>query len=234
MGKTSLALGIARHVGVEANLPVAIFSLEMSRHEVTQRLMCAEGLVDSQSLRNRHDAAGGLGPPRRRLRPPVTRADLHRRHRRHHRDGDPLEGAPPEDRREGPDADRRRLPAADEGATGVREPRPGDLADLALAEAAGPRPRRAGDRAVAALTRRREPPEKRPDPLRPARIGLHRAGRRRRDVHLPRRVLQQGLRDHKGIAELIVAKHRNGPTDKVELAFRQKYTLFSDLARGEA
>ena len=52
MGKTSLALGIARHVGVEAKLPVAIFSLEMSRHEVTQRLMCAEGLVDSQSLRN--------------------------------------------------------------------------------------------------------------------------------------------------------------------------------------
>ena len=65
MGKTSLALGIARHVGVEANLPVAVFSLEMSRHEVTQRLMCAEALVDSQSLRTRHDAAGGLGPPGR-------------------------------------------------------------------------------------------------------------------------------------------------------------------------
>jgi replicative DNA helicase len=51
MGKTSLALGFARYVGVEANLPVAVFSLEMSRHEVTQRLMCAEALVDSQNLR---------------------------------------------------------------------------------------------------------------------------------------------------------------------------------------
>ncbi len=51
MGKTSLALGFARFVGVEANLPVAVFSLEMSRHEVTQRLMCAEALVDSQNLR---------------------------------------------------------------------------------------------------------------------------------------------------------------------------------------
>ncbi len=39
---------------------------------------------------------------------------------------------------------------------------------------------------------------------------------------------------NKGIAELIVAKHRSGATDAVELAFRQKYTLFSDLARGEA
>ena len=39
---------------------------------------------------------------------------------------------------------------------------------------------------------------------------------------------------NKGIADLIVAKHRSGATDKVELAFRQKYTLFSDLARGEA
>ena len=51
MGKTSLALGVARYVGVEANLPIAVFSLEMSRHEVTQRLMCAEALVDSQNLR---------------------------------------------------------------------------------------------------------------------------------------------------------------------------------------
>jgi replicative DNA helicase len=39
--------------------------------------------------------------------------------------------------------------------------------------------------------------------------------------------------DNKGVAELIVAKHRNGATGKVELAFRQQYTLFSDLARGD-
>ena len=39
----------------------------------------------------------------------------------------------------------------------------------------------------------------------------HRAGRRRRDVHLSRRGLQRGLSD-RGTAEVIVAKHRNGPT----------------------
>jgi replicative DNA helicase len=36
-----------------------------------------------------------------------------------------------------------------------------------------------------------------------------------------------------GVAELAVAKHRSGATDTIELAFRQKYTLFSDLVRGE-
>jgi replicative DNA helicase len=39
--------------------------------------------------------------------------------------------------------------------------------------------------------------------------------------------------EKKGLAELIVAKHRNGATGTVDLAFRERYTLFSDLARGE-
>ena len=51
MGKTSLALNIAAHVGIREQLPVAIFSIEMSRDEVTQRLMCSEGKVDSSRLR---------------------------------------------------------------------------------------------------------------------------------------------------------------------------------------
>ena len=51
MGKTSLALNIAAHVGIREALPVAVFSIEMSRDEVTQRLMCSEGRVDSSRLR---------------------------------------------------------------------------------------------------------------------------------------------------------------------------------------
>src|SRR5262245_56458696 len=51
MGKTALALGIARHIGAERNIPVAVFSLEMSRYEIVQRLMCSQALVDSQRLR---------------------------------------------------------------------------------------------------------------------------------------------------------------------------------------
>ena len=51
MGKTSLALNIATHLAVREQIPVAIFSLEMSREEVTTRLMCTEGKVDSKRLR---------------------------------------------------------------------------------------------------------------------------------------------------------------------------------------
>jgi replicative DNA helicase len=35
-----------------------------------------------------------------------------------------------------------------------------------------------------------------------------------------------------GIAELLVAKHRNGPTDMTKLAFQKRYAKFSDLAAG--
>ncbi len=51
-GKTSLGLGVASHVAVEAGKPVLIFSLEMSQLELTQRMLCSEARVDSKRLRN--------------------------------------------------------------------------------------------------------------------------------------------------------------------------------------
>ncbi|MGB9792328.1 MAG: replicative DNA helicase [Thermacetogeniaceae bacterium] len=50
MGKTSLALNIARNVAM-SGVPVAIFSLEMSGDQVVQRLLCAEALIDQHRLR---------------------------------------------------------------------------------------------------------------------------------------------------------------------------------------
>ncbi len=50
MGKTALALSIAKNVAIEDH-PVAIFSLEMSREEVVTRLLCSQGRIDSQRLR---------------------------------------------------------------------------------------------------------------------------------------------------------------------------------------
>lgn len=47
MGKTALALNIARNVGVDQGKGVAIFSLEMSKMEIVRRMMCAEARVDS-------------------------------------------------------------------------------------------------------------------------------------------------------------------------------------------
>jgi replicative DNA helicase len=51
MGKTSLALSIVSHVGLHEKIPVAIFSLEMSRHQLAQRFICAEARVNAQNLR---------------------------------------------------------------------------------------------------------------------------------------------------------------------------------------
>ena len=51
MGKSALALCMAANVAVRNATPIALFTLEMSKMEVTQRLMCAEGKVESQRLR---------------------------------------------------------------------------------------------------------------------------------------------------------------------------------------
>jgi len=51
MGKTSWVLNVAQNAAIEHNTPVAIFSLEMSKEQLVQRLLCAEGRVDSQRLR---------------------------------------------------------------------------------------------------------------------------------------------------------------------------------------
>ncbi|MBI4743680.1 MAG: replicative DNA helicase [Actinobacteria bacterium] len=51
MGKTSLALGIASNVALNLKIPVAVFSLEMSRQQLAQRLICSEARVDATALR---------------------------------------------------------------------------------------------------------------------------------------------------------------------------------------
>ena len=51
MGKTTLALNMAQHIAVNEKLPVAIFSLEMSKEQLVQRMLCAQAGVDSHKLR---------------------------------------------------------------------------------------------------------------------------------------------------------------------------------------
>jgi len=51
MGKSALGLCIAANLAVRHEVPVAMFTLEMSKLEVTQRLMCSEAKVESQRLR---------------------------------------------------------------------------------------------------------------------------------------------------------------------------------------
>jgi replicative DNA helicase len=51
MGKTALALNIARNAAVEGKVPVGIFSLEMSKQQLALRLLCAEARVDAHGVR---------------------------------------------------------------------------------------------------------------------------------------------------------------------------------------
>ena len=51
MGKTALALNIAKNAAVDANIPVAIFSLEMSKEQLSLRMLSSEARIDSSRLR---------------------------------------------------------------------------------------------------------------------------------------------------------------------------------------
>ena len=51
MGKTAFALNIATNAAVRANVPVAIFSLEMSKEQLVQRILASETMIDSNKLR---------------------------------------------------------------------------------------------------------------------------------------------------------------------------------------
>src|SRR3989339_153746 len=51
VGKTSLALDIARHIGVKEKIPVGIFSLEMSKEQLVDRLLCSQANVDLWKMR---------------------------------------------------------------------------------------------------------------------------------------------------------------------------------------
>ncbi len=51
MGKTAFALNIAQNVGLKARKPVAIFSLEMPKEQLVQRMLCSEAEVDTQKLK---------------------------------------------------------------------------------------------------------------------------------------------------------------------------------------
>lgn len=54
MGKTAFALNMAQNVAIRAKKAVAIFSLEMSKEQLVQRMLCSEAEVDSQKLRTGH------------------------------------------------------------------------------------------------------------------------------------------------------------------------------------
>ena len=69
MGKTAFALNIATNAAVKANVPVAVFSLEMPKEQLVNRILCSESMVDSNKVRTGKleeddwtKLAGAIGP----------------------------------------------------------------------------------------------------------------------------------------------------------------------------
>ena len=69
MGKTAFALNIATNAALKANVPVAVFSLEMSKEQLVNRILCSESMVDSNKVRTGKleeddwtKLAGAIGP----------------------------------------------------------------------------------------------------------------------------------------------------------------------------
>jgi replicative DNA helicase len=231
MGKSALALCIAANMGVRHNVPVGLFTLEMSKSEVTQRLMCSEAKVESQRLRNgklQQDDWPRLTAACDKLaKAPIyvddtgllnmmeVRSKARRLKARHPNLGliivDYLQLLTPAQRR---DSDGRVQEVSEMSRSLKILARDLDVPILALSQLS---------RAV----------EQRTD-KRPILSDLRESGSIEQDADLVAFVYRDEYynedSDQQGLAEVILAKHRNGPTDSIKLSFLKRYAKFSDLA----
>ncbi len=230
MGKTALALNFARNAAAEGGVASAVFSLEMPAGQLASRLLCAEGRVDSKKMRsgrlNRHDEWPRLSDAGERLHqmpifiddtPALTVLQLRSRARRLRADRKDLG-----------------LVVVDylqlmQGAGGYRESREQAISGIsrglkALAkELLVP---------IVALSQLNRGVESRED-KRPNLSDLRESGAIEQDAD----VILFIYRDEyyhpdtrqKGVAEVNVAKHRNGPTDTARLLFQGEYFRFDNL-----
>jgi replicative DNA helicase len=229
MGKSALGLCMAANLGVRYQMPTAIFTLEMSKSEVTQRLMCSEAKVESQRLRTGKLAVDDW--------PRLTAAC------------DKLAKAPVYVDDTGSitmmelRSKARRLKS--------REPELGlIIVDYLQLMTSGSNPENRVQevsqisRNLKVLARDLEVPilamsqlsravEQRHD-KRPLLSDLRESGSIEQDADLVMFVYRDEYyneeSDSQGLAELILAKHRNGPTDSIKLSFLKRYAKFADLA----
>jgi replicative DNA helicase len=230
MGKSALALCSAVNIAVRHGIPVALFTLEMSKSEVTQRLMCSEGKVESQRLRTgklaQDDWSRLTAACDKLMKAPiyvddtgsVTMMDIRSKSRRlksqHPNLGliivDYLQlmtsGQTVENRVQEVSQISRQLKVL---------ARDLDVPILALSQLS---------RAV----------EQRHD-KRPILSDLRESGSIEQDSDVVMFVYRDEYynpeeTDQQGLAEVHIAKHRNGPTDTVKLSFLKRYAKFADLA----
>ncbi len=229
MGKSALALCMAANLAVRHNVPVGMFTLEMSKAEVTQRLMCSEAKVESQRLRN-----GKLAPddwPRltaacdKLAKAPIYVDDSAsinmmeirskaRRLKSRHPDLGLLVVDYLQLMTSGSNAENRVQEVSQISRSLKILARDLEVPIIALSQLS---------RAV----------EQRTD-KRPILSDLRESGSIEQDADLVAFIYRDEYyndeSDQQGLAEVILAKHRNGPTDGVKLSFLKRYAKFADLA----
>ena len=234
MGKTALALNIAQHTAIEGKVPVAVFSLEMSRESLVQRMLCAESKVDSSRVRTgrlRADDFTRLARGAGHLNtapiwiddtPALSPIELRAKVRRLHAEVgvglvvlDYLQlmsgGDRAENRQQEISAISRSLKAI---AKEVGVPL------LALSQLSRAPEQREGNRPRLSDLRESGAIEQDADVV----LFIFREEMHRK----PDEVEERGLA---GKAELIVGKQRNGPTGSVDLYFHKAFTAFESVTR---
>src|SRR2546427_9571688 len=234
MGKTSLALNIAQHVGTKTDLTVGVFSLEMSKEQLFLRMLTSEARIDAHRLRGgflgekdwgRLSAAiGTLSESKIFIDDSPSIGVLEMR------------------------AKCRRL-AAEHGLNlvivdyiqlmqgrGRFENRTLELASISRSMKGLAKELNVP---IVVLSQLSRAPEARAD-HRPQLSDLLVAGALEQDADVVVFIYRadqygdksQAATDTQGVAELIVGKQRNGPTGVVKLAFIREYTRFENLAIG--
>jgi len=229
MGKTAFALNMASHAAMNVRRPVLFFSLEMSHLELTQRILASEARVDSSHARTGH----------------LTMKDWDRINRAVGRLEAPLwiDDNPNVSIME-IRAKARRL-KAQQGDLGLvvvdylqlmtgrssAESRQVEVAEISRGLKILARELEAPVIALSQLSRNLE---MRTD-KRPMLADLRESGSLEQDADVVLFLYRNDVyhpedRESEGIAEVIVAKHRNGPTGTVRLAFHNRFTRFESMA----
>lgn len=231
MGKTTLALNIAAYAGMRTGKPIAVFSLEMSKEQLALRMLCAQAQVDSAKLRTGFLAGNDWSQ--------LTTAAGDLSGQAHiYIDDTPMQTAL--DIR----AKARRL-RSEQGDLGLviidylqlmqgrsrAENRQQEISDITRALKALARELHVPVVALSQLSRaveQRRPPK-------PQLSDLRESGAIEQDADVVALLYRDEVynedSDERGVAEVNIAKHRNGPTGTLRLAFRGEFTRFDNLAR---
>ncbi len=229
MGKTAFCMNVAQYAAMQHKIPVAIFSLEMSKSQIVQRMLCSEARIDTHALR-RGAMPEGDWPKLSMAAGRLSSAPIFI---------DDSAGISPLEIK----AKARRLKAKhDLGLividylqliqTGLKvENRQQEISQISRSLKGLARELNIPVIAVSQLSRAVE----QRSIQRPRLSDLRESGALEQDadlvVFIYREEYYKPKSSKKGIAEVIISKQRNGPTGTVELAFLKEYTRFENLAR---